>query len=219
MIKNIIFDLDGTLLNTIDDLTDAGNWVCKKNNWPTYTVEQFREFVGRGIPYMVEQFMPQEHRTKEGIAVALAQYTARYTAHKEDKTDAYAGVTEMLKKLRDMGINCYVLTNKADALCPPLMQKYFDGLILATLGNRENVAQKPDPAAMALLVKEQKIDKNCTIYVGDSEIDVATAKNSNMQMLTVLWGFRSRETLETFDATNFVETPDDIVEYVKNQNS
>ena len=97
MIKTVLFDLDGTLLNTIDDLADAGNWVCTQNGWPTFTVEQFKHMVGNGIPKLVERFSPEDARSQEQLAATLAQFSARYDAHKEDKTAPYAGISELCR--------------------------------------------------------------------------------------------------------------------------
>ena len=99
MIKTVLFDLDGTLLNTIDDLADAGNWVCAQHGWPTFTVEQFKHMVGNGIPKLVERFSPENARTPEQLAATLAEFTARYDAHKEDKTAPYPGIPELLDAL------------------------------------------------------------------------------------------------------------------------
>ena len=100
MIKTVLFDLDGTLLNTIDDLADAGNWVCTQNGWPTFTVEQFKHMVGNGIPKLVERFSPEDARSQEQLAATLAQFSARYDAHKEDKTAPYPGIPELLAALK-----------------------------------------------------------------------------------------------------------------------
>ena len=117
MIKTVLFDLDGTLLNTIDDLADAGNWVCTQNGWPTFTVAQFKLMVGNGIPKLVERFSPADARTPAQLAATLAQFTARYDAHKEDKTAPYPGIPALLDALKAEGIQCAVFSNKADALC------------------------------------------------------------------------------------------------------
>lgn len=116
MIKTVLFDLDGTLLNTIDDLADAGNWVCTQNGWPTFTVAQFKMMVGNGIPKLVERFSPADARTPAQLAATLAQFTARYDAHKEDKTAPYPGIPALLDALKAEGIQCAVFSNKADAL-------------------------------------------------------------------------------------------------------
>ena len=115
MIKTILFDLDGTLLNTIDDLADAANWVCTQHGWPTFPVETYKHFVGNGIPKLVERFSPVEARTPERLAATLAEFSARYDTHKEDKTAPYPGIPELLAALKAEGIQTAVFSNKANA--------------------------------------------------------------------------------------------------------
>ena len=137
MIKTVLFDLDGTLLNTIDDLADAGNWVCEQHGWPTFTVEQFKHMVGNGIPKLVERFSPENARTPEQLAATLAEFTARYDAHKEDKTAPYPGIPELLDELRAQGVQCAVFSNKADPLCGKIIAHYFGtGRFAAVRGSR-----------------------------------------------------------------------------------
>ena len=144
MIKTVLFDLDGTLLNTIDDLADAGNWVCAQNGWPTFTVAQFKMMVGNGIPKLVERFSPADARTPAQLAATLAQFTARYDAHKEDKTAPYPGIPALLDALKAEGIQCAVFSNKADALCGGIIAHYFGtGRFDAVRGNRPGVPTKP----------------------------------------------------------------------------
>ena len=125
MIKTILFDLDGTLLNTIDDLADAANWVCTQHGWPTFPVETYKHFVGNGIPKLVERFSPAEVRTPERLAATLAEFSARYDAHKEDKTAPYPGIPELLAALKAEGIQTAVFSNKADAFCGKIIEHYF----------------------------------------------------------------------------------------------
>ena len=153
MIKTVLFDLDGTLLNTIDDLADAGNWVCAQNGWPTFTVEQFKLMVGNGIPKLVERFSPAEARTPAQLAATLAQFTARYDAHKEDKTAPYPGIPALLDALKAEGIQCAVFSNKADALCGGIIAHYFGtSRFDAVRGNRPGVPTKPDPTGLYALM-------------------------------------------------------------------
>ena len=119
MIRTIIFDLDGTLLNTLEDLADAANWVCEQNHWPTHPLEAYRYFVGNGIPKLVERFSPPEARTPEQLARTLAQFTARYDAHKEDKTAPYPGIPALLEALAAQGVRTAVFSNKADPCAAP----------------------------------------------------------------------------------------------------
>lgn len=116
MFQNVIFDLDGTLLNTIDDLADAANWVCARHGWPLHTVEEYKRFVGNGIPRLVERFAPAPERTPEGLARALEEFSERYGAHRADKTAPYAGMPEAVERLRAAGVRTAVLSNKAHAL-------------------------------------------------------------------------------------------------------
>ncbi len=208
MIQNVIFDLDGTLLNTLDDIADTGNWVCERNGWPTFTTEEFKQMVGHGIPNLVQSFSPADARTEELLAGTRAQFSARYAAHREDKTAPYAGVKEMLRTLRANGINCTVFSNKADAMCQILIRDYFDEHISAVRGHVADVPLKPDPAGMFALMEAQKMDAATTVFVGDSEVDVETAKNAGVNCIAVLWGFRTKEVLEAAGATTFAETPE-----------
>ena len=140
MIKTVLFDLYGTLLNTIDDLADAGNWVCAQHGWPTFTVEQFKHMVGNGIPKLVERFSPENARTPEQLTATLAEFTARYDAHKEDKTAPYPGIPELLDELRAQGVQCAVFSNKADPLCGKIIAHYFGtGRFAAVRGSRPGV--------------------------------------------------------------------------------
>ena len=171
MIKTVLFDLDGTLLNTIDDLADAGNWVCTQNGWPTFTVEQFKHMVGNGIPKLVERFSPEDARSQEQLAATLAQFSARYDAHKEDKTAPYAGIPELLDTLRANGIQCAVFSNKADAFCGKIIDHYFGtGRFDAVRGSRPGVPTKPDPAGLYALMEQIHADPAATLFVGDSDV-------------------------------------------------
>ncbi len=143
------------MLNTIDDLADAGNWVCAQHGWPTFTVEQFKHMVGNGIPKLVERFPPRKARTPEQLAATLAEFTARYDAHKEDKTAPYPGIPELLDELRAQGVQCAVFSNKADPLCGKIIDHYFGtGRFAAVRGSRPGVPTKPDPAGLYALMDE-----------------------------------------------------------------
>lgn len=216
MIKTILFDLDGTLLNTIDDLTDAGNWVCEQNGWPTHTVEQFKRMVGNGIPKLVERFSPEEARTPEQLAATLTQFTARYDAHKEDKTAPYPGIPALLKQLRCEGYQCAVFSNKADDLCGKVIEHYFGrDCFDAVRGSRPNVPTKPDPTGVYELMEQLGADPSSTIFVGDSNVDIQTGHNAALPAIGVLWGFRDEDELTAAGADILVRTPEEILEYVK----
>ena len=159
MIKTILFDLDGTLLNTIDDLADAANWVCTQHGWPTFPVETYKHFVGNGIPKLVERFSPENARTPEQLAATLAEFSARYDAHKEDKTAPYPGILELLAALKAEGVQTAVFSNKADAFCGKIIEHYFgpDSFSLVR-GSRPGVPTKPDPAGVYSLMADLGAD-------------------------------------------------------------
>ena len=127
MVTHVIFDLDGTLLNTIDDLADAGNHVCAAHGWPVHTVDEYKRMVGNGIPKLVERFAPAG-TDGETLAGALAEFSAYYGEHKEDKTAPYPGIAELLAALKGQGVRLAVLSNKAHALAGPVVEHYFPGV-------------------------------------------------------------------------------------------
>ena len=208
MIKTVLFDLDGTLLNTIDDLADAGNWVCAQNGWPTFTVAQFKLMVGNGIPKLVERFSPADARTPAQLAATLAQFTARYDAHKEDKTAPYPGIPALLDALKAEGIQCAVFSNKADALCGGIIAHYFGtGRFDAVRGNRPGVPTKPDPTGLLRTIEELGSVPERTVYVGDSTGDVAVARNAGTYAVGVTWGYHEAERLRAAAADLVIDDP------------
>ncbi len=210
MIRNVIFDLDGTLLNTIDDIANASNWVCERNDWPTASVESYKHMVGHGIATLVHDFTPEDLRTDDILAGARAQFSARYAAHRADKTAPYEGIESMLRSLRGHGIQCSVFSNKADALCQVLIRDYFGEGISAVRGQLGDTPLKPDPAGVMALMELGKMDPASTIFVGDSDVDIETAKNAGIASIAVLWGFRNKEELTAAGATEFAATPEEL---------
>ena len=218
-IRTVLFDLDGTLLNTIDDLADAGNWVCAQNGWPTFTVEQYKHMVGNGIPKLVERFSPAGCRSPEQLAETLARFTARYDAHKEDKTAPYPGIPALLADLKAEGIQTAVFSNKADALCGGIIDHYFaPGSFAAVRGSRPGVPTKPDPAGLYSLMAELGADPAATLFVGDSDVDIATGHNAGLPALGAVWGFRGAGELTAAGADALVYQPADILAYIRGKN-
>ena len=206
MYTHVIFDLDGTLLNTIDDLTDAGNHVCAAHGWPTHTVEQFKRMVGNGIPTLVSRLAPEG--TDEGeLAAALAEFSAWYDAHKADKTAPYGGVPQVMDALKAAGVTVAVLSNKAHALAESVVEGYYPGVFDAVQGALPDVPVKPDPTLLNKLMEQLGADRAHTLFVGDSNVDIQTGKNGGLATCGVLWGFRSRRELELAGADHIVEHP------------
>lgn len=200
MFRYVIFDLDGTLLNTIDDLADAANWVCRVNDWPEHTVDEYKYMVGNGIPKLCERFSPEAARTPAQLASTLAQFSARYAAHKEDKTNPYPGVPQLLEKLNRAGVQVAVFSNKADDLARAIVGHYFGQSVQAARGYVDGVAPKPAPDGLLPLMKALGATPEDTLYVGDSNVDVATAHNAKLPCCGVSWGFRGEEELLTAGA-------------------
>ena len=218
MYRWVIFDLDGTLLNTIDDLADAGNWVCERRGWPAHSVNEFRYMVGNGIPKLVERFTPPEHRDPETLKRVLAEFSARYDAHKEDKTAPYPGMVELIRRLDAAGVVTAVLSNKADDLAGPVVERYYPGLFTVVQGALPGVPVKPDPALLHRLMDRMGADPENTLFVGDSNVDIQTAKNGDLPGCGVLWGFRTQAELEEADADFLVSDPEQLYALITAKN-
>ena len=195
MLTTVIFDLDGTLLNTIGDLAAAGNHVCWENGWPTHTEAEFRRMVGYGIPNLVEKFTPEAHRNEAVLAAALEDFQRYYGDHQRDKTVPYGGVPELLSALKARGLRLAVYSNKADGFSRSLAEHFFPGTFDAILGKRPGIPGKPDPAGLRLLLSELGSAPEESVLVGDGETDIRSARNAALRCVAVSWGFRSREVL------------------------
>lgn len=197
MYKTVIFDLDGTLLNTLDDLADAGNRLCADRRWPQHPVDAYRYFVGNGIPKLIERLAPPEQRTPEILAEALAWFKADYGAHMRDKTAPYPGIPATLEHLHAAGVQMAVFSNKADALAREVVADYFDPALFDLVrGQRPEVPTKPAPEGTRALLEQLGADTAATLYVGDSNVDMQTAVNAGLDGCGALWGFRTRQELE-----------------------
>ncbi len=210
MYTHIIFDLDGTLLNTIDDLADAGNHVCAARGWPVHTVDEYKRMVGNGIPKLVERFAPAG-TDGETLAGALAEFSTYYDTHKEDKTAPYPGVPELLAALKGQGVRLSVLSNKAHALAGPVVEHYFPGMFDQVQGALPDVPVKPDPTLLRRLMEQMGARPETTLFVGDSNVDVLTGKNGGLTVVGVLWGFRDRAELESAGADFVIARPGELL--------
>ena len=214
MYRYVIFDLDGTLLNTLDDLADAGNYTCRLNGWPEHPVAAYKYFVGNGIARLVERFTPEEYRTPETLKAALDTFVPYYDSHKEDKTIPYPGIPEMLRRIRHAGVQIAVLTNKAHPLAEGVMERYFPGLFLFVQGALTDKPTKPDPTLLHELMERMGAEREETLFVGDSNVDICTAKNGGLTGCGVLWGFRTAEELLNEGADHLVSTPEELAELI-----
>ena len=214
MYRYVIFDLDGTLLNTLDDLADAGNYICRKKGWPEHPVEAYKYFVGNGMAKLVERFTPEEYRTPENLKAALEEFIPYYDAHKEDKTVPYPGISEMLHSIRQAGVQIAVLTNKAHPLAEGVMERYFPGLFPYVQGAMPDRPTKPDPTLLQELMERMGAKREETLFVGDSNVDIRTAKNGGLTSCGVLWGFRTAQELLAEGADHLAATAEALSDLI-----
>lgn len=209
--KAIIFDLDGTLLNTIDDLGDSVNYMLKKLGYPTFEIEEYKYKVGNGMRKLIERSLPAEHKTDAEIDKAMEIFMPYYDKHKMDKTAPYDGVIELIKAVRARGLKTAVVTNKAHAAAVPLIEEVFPGLFDEVTGQKEGVPTKPDPAAVINTMKALGVTADECIFMGDSSVDMQTAKNSHATAVGVLWGFRKADELISNGAQKLISEPNELL--------
>ena len=216
MYETVIFDLDGTLLDTLDDLHGAVNAALATYRLPLRSKEEVRGFVGNGIVKLMERAIGgKECRADfDGILTAFKVY---YKEHCKDKTAPYAGIMPLLLALKERGIKAAVVSNKADFAVKLLAEEYFDGLLLAAVGENESagIRKKPAPDSLLAVMEALHADEKTTVYVGDSEVDILTAKNAGVDCLSVTWGFKDRAFLAANGARIFIDEPSQILAYCK----
>ena len=197
MYDPIIFDLDGTLLNTLGDLAAAGNYALEALGFPTHDREKFRYFVGNGIPKLIERICPPDTdtETQKRVHEVFAEY---YALHKADLTKPYDGMTELLSELKGRGITAVCNTNKDHAFSEELLRSFYGDCLAEIVGAGLGYNTKPDPAAALYLAEKYTKSGKKPLYVGDSGVDMQTALNAGIDACGVLWGFRERAELEAF---------------------
>ena len=219
-----IFDLDGTLLDTLDDLTDSMNYMLGKHNFPLRTRDEVRNFVGNGVRKLVERAVPPEYKADdEFIDKFYNDFSLYYNSHSDVKTSPYPGTIDMLDKLLENGFDIAIVSNKIDSAVKSLSTKFFGERIKSAIGEKPSVRHKPEPDMVFMAMEEMGADKENSIYIGDSEVDIQTAKNAGIPCISVLWGFKDRNFLEDSGATTIVESMEELgerlVNYQKSQNN
>lgn len=209
--QTYIFDLDGTLLDSLTDLELSCNYALRANGMPERTLEEVRMFVGNGVKKLMERAVPN------GLVNPLFDKTYQdfrqhYMIHNLDHTHPYAGVEEMLQKLNASGKHVAVVSNKFYAATQELVAHFFGEKISVAIGERENIRKKPAPDTVNEALRQLGADRETAVYIGDSDVDIMTAKNSGMPCISVLWGFRSRQFLIAHGAATFVEKPSEILD-------
>ena len=201
--KIAIFDLDGTILNTIEDLADSLNYALAKNGYKERTVAETQSFVGNGLLMLVKRAIKPETSEEEAQKV-LADLKAYYKIHCADKTKPYEGIPELLKDLKTAGYRLAVVSNKADYAVQILCEQYFPGMFDLAVGERENVRRKPAPDSVNAVLAEFELKKADAVYIGDSDVDIETAENVGTDSILVAWGFRGADFLREKGAKNIV---------------
>ncbi len=198
-----IFDLDGTILYTLVDLKNSMNFTLKKFGFPERTLDEVRRFVGNGIKNLIIRAAPKGTDEKT-IDEMFEVFNEHYAVHCNDNTKSYDGIDELLKKLKEQKVKTAVVSNKADYAVQTLVKKYFDGLFDYAVGEKQGVRKKPCPDSVNEVLRVLDTPKESAVYIGDSEVDVATAKNAQMDCIAVDWGFRDRDVLINSGATLIV---------------
>lgn len=207
--KLVIFDLDGTILDTLEDLADAVNHALTECGYPLRTIEEVRRFVGNGIRKLIERAVPAGLPEGE-IDRVHRIFSAYYQEHCADKTRPYEGILPLLERLRAAGCLTAVVSNKADVAVQPLCQRYYDGLFDYAVGEREGIRRKPAPDAVEEVLIRLRAEAAEAVYIGDSEVDIQTAENAGLDSIIVTWGFRDRAFLESQGGRQLVDRPEEI---------
>lgn len=208
-ITTIVFDLDGTLLNTLEDLTDSVNYALNACGYSLRTLEEIRNFVGNGVEVLMTLAVPKE-TTKEDCLKCLEIFRSHYSQNLQNKTSPYPGILPMLHKLREKGYRLGVVSNKYDSAVKALCKDYYNDYITIAIGESSGVNKKPAPDSVLKAMEELSSSVEESIYVGDSEVDVHTAHNAGLKCIGVTWGFRGRTVLETEGADFVIDNPEEI---------
>ncbi len=213
MYKLAIFDMDGTILDTLEDLKDSVNYALCECGYTERSYDEVRSFVGNGIRKLIERAVPSG-TALENIDKVHNIFTEHYKVHCADKTKAYDGIKPLISELRRNGIKTAVVSNKADYGVQELCKEYFDGLFDYAIGEREGIRRKPAPDSVNEALRVLGFDKSEAVYIGDSDVDFETAKNAELPCISVLWGFRDEDFLRSIGAETFVSKPSEILDII-----
>ncbi|MBQ4058528.1 MAG: HAD-IA family hydrolase [Lachnospiraceae bacterium] len=209
MIDTVIFDLDGTLLNTLDDLADSVNYALSQFDFPMRQVSEIRDFVGNGVEKLIERAV--EHRLSElEEKDCLNIFKQHYSQNMNNKTRPYDGILDLIKQLIADNYHIAIVSNKFDSAVKGLNETYFEGLFPVAIGESASIAKKPAPDSVYEALAQLNVTGESAIYVGDSDVDVMTAHNAGLQCVGVTWGFRDRELLLSMGAEYIIDTPTEL---------
>ena len=212
--KLAIFDLDGTILDTLEDLADSTNYALSVYHMPEHTIDEVHWFVGNGIHRLIERAVPKGS-SDEQIEQVFTTFKEYYKDHCAVKTRPYDGIMELLKTLREKGILTAVVSNKGDFAVQILCEDYFRGMFDFAVGEREGIRRKPAPDSVLAVLEKFQISKDEAVYIGDSEVDIQTAFHAGMKEIAVTWGFRPESFLKENGADCIVHTPEELLKVLQ----
>lgn len=207
--KTYIFDLDGTLLSTLADLAASTNYALRTHHMPERSLDEVRRFVGNGVKKLMERAIP-DGLNNPLFEETFATFRQHYMQHNLDTTQPYPGIMQLLEQLKGEGKNIAVVSNKFYAATRELCRHFFGDLVPVAIGEREDIRKKPAPDTVIEALRELGVDKEGAVYIGDSDVDIMTAKNSGMPCVSVLWGFRDKEFLLEHGATTLILKPEEM---------
>ena len=207
--KTYIFDLDGTLLSTLADLAASTNYALRTHHMPERSLDEVRRFVGNGVKKLMERAIP-DGLNNPLFEETFATFRQHYMQHNLDTTQPYPGIMQLLEQLKAEGKNIAVVSNKFYAATRELCRHFFGDLVPVAIGEREDIRKKPAPDTVIEALRELGVDKEGAVYIGDSDVDIMTAKNSGMPCVSVLWGFRDKEFLLEHGATTLISKPEEM---------
>ena len=211
--KLVMFDLDGTVLNTLEDLHSSLNHSLNKYGFPLRTLEEVRSFLGNGIHKLVELSLPK-NVNKESLELVFKEFKEYYATHCDILTKPYDGILELLKVLKEKGYKTAIISNKANFAVQTLVNKYFPNLIDYAVGEIIGIPRKPDPTSLINVMKYFNVKKSESLYVGDSEVDIEVSKNANVDSIIVSWGFRDEDFLKSLKPRVIVNNTSDLLENI-----
>ena len=215
MKKLVIFDLDGTLLDTIADLAESANYALKQLGYPTHDIETIRTFVGNGINKLLERALPSHEQTEENVIRMRSHFVPYYDVHNADLSNPYPGIVSLLEDLQAKGILIAVASNKYQEATVKLVKQYFPNIdFVEILGQREGINVKPDPTIVFDILQKADVSKEDILYVGDSGVDMQTAINAGVDAVGVTWGFRPRAELESFQPMGLIDKAEELLGFI-----
>lgn len=212
--KLAIFDLDGTLVDSLGDLADSCNNGLKKMGYPVHELEKYRYFVGDGVLKLVERILPEDKRSEENISALKAEFDSYYNVHYADKTHPYDGIVSLLDALSAKGVKLAVASNKPDEFTKSVVKVFFEGKFDMVLGKCPDTEKKPAPDILLKIMDALDVSADETVMIGDTNVDIRTAKNAGVSSIGCLWGFRTMEELEQAGADHIVSSPNEILKYI-----